>query len=149
MTPLPLASAENWTLCDPHDLFLERAVGVTPGTERAFIEAQINAFSDRAYWLEGESRCWHGDAVPVREGEKPDRGEMNPLADFAGERTALPRLCPGAGERTSVAGPGGRPQEVFWRQRRPLITLSYHRVTKERRNELADRTQQGAGGARA
>ena len=115
MTPLPLASAENWTLCDPHDLFLERAVGVTPGTERAFIEAQINAFSDRAYWLEGESRCWHGDAVPVREGEKPDRGEMNPLADFAGERTALPRLCPGAGERTSVAGPGGRPQTVFRR----------------------------------
>lgn len=54
--PLPFTSAENWSLCDPHDLFLERAAKVEPGTERAFIEAQIDAFSKRAHWLEGESR---------------------------------------------------------------------------------------------
>ena len=89
--PLPLASAENWSLCDPHGLFLERAAKVEPGTERAFIEAQIDAFGDRAHWLEGESRCWHGDAAPVRKGKKPDRGETSPLADFVGERAAAYR----------------------------------------------------------
>ena len=89
--PLPLASAENWSMCDPHDLFLERAAKVEPGTERAFIEAQINAFSDRAHWLEGESQHWHEDAVPVRKGEKPDRVDTSPLADFVGERAAAYR----------------------------------------------------------
>ena len=92
MTTPFLASADNWTLCDPHDLFLERAARVDPGTERAFIEAQIDAFGDRAYRLEGESRCWHGDAVPVRKGEKLDRGDTSPLADFVGERAAAYRV---------------------------------------------------------
>ena len=79
------------TLCDPHNLFSERAAGIEPGTERAFTYAQIDAFSDRAHWLEAESRCWHGDAVPVREGEKPDRVDTSPLADFVGERAAAYR----------------------------------------------------------
>lgn len=89
--PPPLASAENWSMCDPHDLFLEHAAKVEPGTERAFIEAQIDAFSDRAHRLEGESRRWHGDAVPVRKGEKHDRGDTSHLADFVGERATAYR----------------------------------------------------------
>ena len=88
---LSLASAENWTMCDPHELFLERAARVTPGTERAFIEAQIDAFSNRAHWLEQESQLWHVDAVPVRKGKKPDRGDTSPLAYFVGERAAAYR----------------------------------------------------------
>lgn len=78
-------------MCDPHDLFLERAAKVTPGTERAFIEAQIDAFRERAHWLEGESRRWHGDAALVRKGKKPDRGDTSPLAGFVGERAAAYR----------------------------------------------------------
>ena len=78
-------------MCNPHDLFLERAATVEPGGERAFIEAQIDAFSDRAHWLERESQHWHGDAVPVRKGKKPDRGDTSPLADFVGERAAAYR----------------------------------------------------------
>ena len=89
--PLPLASTENWTLCDPHDLFFERAAKVTPGTERAFIEAQIDAFSRQAYWLERESRCWQGDAVPVRNGKRVDRVNTSSVADFVGERAAAYR----------------------------------------------------------
>jgi len=88
---LPLASAENWTMCDPHELFLERAATVEPGTERAFIEAQIDAFSDRAHWLEQESRLWHGEIVPIQKTKKVDRGDTSPLADFVGERAAVYR----------------------------------------------------------
>lgn len=88
---LPLASAENWTMCDSHELFLERAATVAPGTERTFIEAQIDAFSKRAHWLEGESGRWRGNAVPVRKSKKPDRGDTSPLAVFVGERAAAYR----------------------------------------------------------
>jgi hypothetical protein len=75
---LPLASAENWAMCNPHDLFVERATKVEPGTERTFIEAQIDAFRDRAHWLEQESQRWHGDALPVRKGKRADRGIQVP-----------------------------------------------------------------------
>ena len=78
-------------MCNPHEHFAERAAKVEPGTERTSIEAQIDAFSNRAHWLEGESRCWHGNAVPVRKGEKPNRGETSPLADFVGERAVAYR----------------------------------------------------------
>ena len=91
MTTPSLASAENWSLRDPHELFVERAARVDPGTERAFIEAQIEAFGDRAHWLEGKSRCWHGDAVPVRKGEKTHWERTSPLADFVWERAAAYR----------------------------------------------------------
>jgi hypothetical protein len=89
---LPLASAENWTMCDPHQLFLERAATVAPGTERAFIEAQIDAFSDRAHLLEQESRRWYRDAPPVRKGKRAGRADTSPLADFVGERAAAYRV---------------------------------------------------------
>lgn len=88
---LPLAAAENWTMCDPHQLFLERAAKVEPGGERAFTEAQIDAFSNRAHWLEQESQFWHGDIVTTRETRKPDRGDISSLADFVGERAAAYR----------------------------------------------------------
>lgn len=87
----PLASAENWTMCDPHELFLERAARVEPGGERAFIEAQIDAFSDRAHLLEGESRRWHVDVPPVRKGKRADQADTSALADFVGERAAAYR----------------------------------------------------------
>ncbi len=88
---LPLASAENWTMCNPHDLFVERAAKVAPGTERAFIKAQIDAFSDRAHWLEQESRRWHGAVLRVKKGETADRGDTSPFADFVVERAAAYR----------------------------------------------------------
>ena len=91
MTPLPLASAENWTLCDPHELFVKRAARVEPGGERAFIEAQINAFSDRAHLLEGESRRWHGDAPPIQKPKKVGRGDTSSLVDFVEKRAAAHR----------------------------------------------------------
>ena len=91
MTTPFLASAENWSLCDPHDLFLERAAKIEPGTERAFIEAQIDAFSRRAHWLERESRCWHEDDVPVRKVKQADRVGTGSVADFMGERAAAYR----------------------------------------------------------
>ena len=91
MTTPSLASAENWSLCDPHDLFLERAAKLEPGTERAFIEAQINAFSKRAHLLEGESRRWHGDAAPVRKVKQADRVGTGSVANFMGERAAAYR----------------------------------------------------------
>lgn len=89
--PLNLASAENWAMCDPHELFLERAAKVEPGRECAFIEAQIDAFKARAYWLEQEARRWHGDALPVRKGNQAARGDTGSLADFVGERAAAYR----------------------------------------------------------
>jgi hypothetical protein len=88
---LPLASAENWTMCDPHELFLERAARVEPGTECAFIEARIDAFSKRAHWLEQESQLWHGNALPVQKTKKVGEGDTSPLADFVGERAAAYR----------------------------------------------------------
>lgn len=88
---LPLASAENWAMCNPHELFLKRAAKVEPGTERAFIEAQIDAFSGRAHWLEEEARRWHGDALPIQKGKKSDQGDTSALADFVGERAATYR----------------------------------------------------------
>lgn len=78
-------------MCNPHELFVERAAKVEPGTERAFIEAQIDAFSSRAHWLEQELRRWHGDAPPVRKGKRADRADTSPLADFVGERAAAYR----------------------------------------------------------
>lgn len=112
---LPLASAENWTMCDPHELFLERAARVEPGGERAFIEAQIDAFSDRAHWLEQESRCWHRDAPPVRKGKEARPGGYTPPRRFRrGACRGLPRLCPGAGERIGVAGPSGEKVRSVW-----------------------------------
>jgi hypothetical protein len=78
-------------MCNPHELFLERAANVEPGGERAFIEAQIEAFSDRAHWLEQESQCWQGDAVPSQKTKKADRANTSPLADFVGERAAAYR----------------------------------------------------------
>lgn len=78
-------------MCDPHDLFLERAARVEPSTERAFIEAQIDAFSKRAHWLEQESRRWHGDAVTVRKGKRADKVDTGSLAHFVGERAAAYR----------------------------------------------------------
>jgi hypothetical protein len=91
VTTPSLASAENWAMCDPHDLFLERAAKVEHGGERAFIEAQIEAFSSRAHLLEEESRRWHGDAPPVRKSKKSDRGNTSPLGNFVGERAAAYR----------------------------------------------------------
>ena len=88
---LPLASAENWTMCDPHDLFLERAAGLEPGGEHAFIEAQIDAFNKRTHWLEGASQFWHGDALPVQKTKKADRANTSLLANFLGERAAAYR----------------------------------------------------------
>ena len=88
---LPLASAENWIMCDPHQLFLERAATVAPGGERAFIEAQIDAFSNRAHWLEGESQRWHRDVVPEQKTKKVGKGACIPFADFVGERAAAYR----------------------------------------------------------
>ena len=88
-TPLPtLASAENWTLCDPHELFLERATTVIPGEERAFIEAQIEAFSNRARWLEEQYQSWYWTYTPPQEGNSQDRGA---LAVFIAERAAAYR----------------------------------------------------------
>jgi len=78
-------------MCNPHELFVERATKVEPSTERAFIEAQIDAFSNRAYWLEQESRLWHGDALPVQKNKKVGKGDTSSLADFVGERAAACR----------------------------------------------------------
>ena len=91
MTTQSLASAENWTLCDPHNLFLERAAKIEPGIERAFIEAQIDAFSKHSHWLEGESRRWHRDVVPEQTTKKVGKGARIHLADFVGERAAAYR----------------------------------------------------------
>ena len=91
MTTQSLASAENWAMCNPHDLFLERAATVEPGGERAFIEAQIDAFRDRAHWLEREARCWHGYIAPIRKGKRADRVDTGSVADFVGERAAAYR----------------------------------------------------------
>lgn len=78
-------------MCDPHELFLERAAKVKPGTERAFIEAQIDAFSNRAHWLEQESKLWQGDALPIHKTKKVGKGDTTSLADFVGERAAAYR----------------------------------------------------------
>ena len=78
-------------MCNPHELFVERAAKVEPGTERAFIEAQIDAFSSRAHLLEEESRRWHGDAPTVRKGKQADLVGTGSVADFVGERTAAYR----------------------------------------------------------
>ena len=78
-------------MCDPHELFLERAANVELGGERAFIEAQIDAFSDRAHWLEQESQCWHGDTTLIRKSKRADRVDTGSLADFVGERAAAYR----------------------------------------------------------
>ena len=95
MTTQSLASAENWAICNPHEHFVESAAKVEPGTERTSTEAQIDAFSDRAHWLEGESRCWHGNAVPVRKGEKPNRGKRVPSPISSGSALALLALAEG------------------------------------------------------
>jgi hypothetical protein len=63
-----LSSAESWGLCDPHELFLERAARVEPGGERAFIEAQIEAFGNRAHALEEEARRWSCEVAPLPKG---------------------------------------------------------------------------------
>ena len=78
-------------MSNPHELFLERAAKIEPGTERAFIEAQVNAFSDRAHWLGQESQCWHGDTTLVQKTKKADRADTGSLADFVGERAAAYR----------------------------------------------------------
>ncbi len=78
-------------MCNPHELFVERAAKIKRGTERAFIEAQIDAFSSRAHWLEQESRRWHGDAPPTQKTKKVGRGDTSSLADFVGERAAAYR----------------------------------------------------------
>ena len=97
-------------MCDPHELFLERAATVEPGTERAFIEAQIDAFSKRARWLEGESQRWHGDALPVQKTKKVDRGDTSPLADFVEERAAAYRAYAQAlGSALSLLAPSEVP----------------------------------------
>lgn len=105
-----LASTENWAMCDPHELFLERAAKVKPGTERAFIEAQIDAFSKRAHWLEGESRRWHKNVVPGPKSKKVDRGDTSPLADFVEERAAAYRAYAQAlGSALSLLAPSEVP----------------------------------------
>ena len=78
-------------MCNPHELFVKRAAKVYPGTERAFIEAQIDAFSDRDHLLEGESRRWHGDAPPIQKPKKVGRGDTSSFVDFVGERAAAYR----------------------------------------------------------
>lgn len=108
MTNPSPASAENWTICDPHERFLERAAKVEPGTERAFIEAQIDAFSARVDWLERESRHGQGHVVPIRKRRKAARGGTSPLADFIEERAATYCAHSLASEgRFSVTGSGG------------------------------------------
>lgn len=78
-------------MCDPHELFLERAAKVKPGTERAFIEAQIDAFSKHAHWLEGESQRWPRGVIPGQKTKKVGKGACIPFADFVEERAAAYR----------------------------------------------------------
>jgi len=91
-TPAPpiLSSAENWGLCDPHELFLERAARVEPGGARAFIEMQIEAFGNRACALEQEARRWSCEVAPLPKGKK-GRGERGALAGFVAERASAYR----------------------------------------------------------
>lgn len=86
-----LSSPENWVLCDPHELFSERAARVAPGDERAFMKSQMAAFISRADELEKASRQWYWETPPLATGGAEHLGDPTALATFVGERSSVYR----------------------------------------------------------